>query len=370
MNKLIFALALILSTAIFAAEPAAPDTEPVEIAQPDEPVTLSTFYESLSPHGTWVEHPTYGWVWQPRVVLTDAEWRPYCHEGRWVWTNHGWYWESNYRWGWAAFHYGRWCRHDRLHWIWVPDCTWGPSWVNWRECDTHLGWAPLPPECRFEAGVGFSYRSKRVEFGFDFGLVDVDFTFVPSHTFLEVKLWRHRCAPREVRRFYNRTVIHNTYIVNNTTIINNGCSKTVIERRTNRKIDEVKVVNSTKRGERRTKEGIAAYRPEVKNAAPRDPRQVEERRKERQQQRNTIKQPEQRPERAAPPVREHREPKVKREPRQQPEQRVREHREPKVRREPRQPEQRPAPRIKEQREERRELKQPERKQKQKNQEDR
>lgn len=320
MKKLIFVLVLILSPILLSAEPDAPDAAPVEVDQPDEPVTLSTFYESLAPHGTWVQDPTYGWVWQPRVLLTDAEWRPYCHEGRWVWTNHGWYWESNYRWGWAAFHYGRWARHATLHWIWVPDCTWGPSWVNWRECDSHLGWAPLPPECRFEAGVGFSYRGRNVEFGFDFGLVDIDFTFVPCHTFLEVNLWRHRCGHREVRRIYHTTVIHNTYVVKrgvkNIIIINNGCSKTVIEKRTNRKIKEVTIHSSKNRGERHTKNGISTYRPEVKNAAPRDPRQVEQKRKERQQQRNnSIRQPEQRPERVAPPVREHREPKAKREPR-------------------------------------------------------
>src|SRR5439155_23110527 len=30
-------------------------------------------------------------------------------------------------------------------WVWVPDTTWGPSWVDWRFGGGYVGWAPLPP---------------------------------------------------------------------------------------------------------------------------------------------------------------------------------------------------------------------------------
>ena len=67
----------------------------------------------------------------------------------------GWYWMSDYSWGWAPFHYGRWFHHARFGWCWMPDTVWGPSWVTWRYSDDYCGWAPLPPGAIYRAGVGF-----------------------------------------------------------------------------------------------------------------------------------------------------------------------------------------------------------------------
>src|SRR5262245_15766044 len=75
------------------------------------------FYAPLTPHGGWVEVDTYGRCWRPARVAVD--WQPYC-EGRWVWTDCGWYWESSEPWGWACYHYGRWYYHPVHHWIWIP----------------------------------------------------------------------------------------------------------------------------------------------------------------------------------------------------------------------------------------------------------
>ncbi|MCX7916289.1 MAG: hypothetical protein N3A53_08330, partial [Verrucomicrobiae bacterium] len=47
--------------------------------------------------------------------------------------------------GWAVFHYGRWYYDDYYGWIWIPDRIWGPAWVEWRETETYVGWAPLLP---------------------------------------------------------------------------------------------------------------------------------------------------------------------------------------------------------------------------------
>src|SRR5579862_5507768 len=73
---------------------------------------LSFFYESLAPHGTWHQAEKYGWVWQPEVVLSENDWRPYDNNGHWIWTDDGWFWVSDYDWGWAPFHYGRWSYDD------------------------------------------------------------------------------------------------------------------------------------------------------------------------------------------------------------------------------------------------------------------
>lgn len=100
------------------------------------------FYAPLTPHGGWVEIDTYGRCWQPSGIA--VEWRPYC-SGEWVWTDHGWYWESDEPWAWACYHYGRWVYHPRHHWVWVPGVEWAPAWVTWRVGGGYVGWAPLPP---------------------------------------------------------------------------------------------------------------------------------------------------------------------------------------------------------------------------------
>ena len=71
---------------------------------------------------------------------------PYWTNGRWVFTDYGWTWESDWNWGWAPFHYGRWAMVQPRGWCWVPGTLWGPAWVAWRVGRTNVGWAPLPPQ--------------------------------------------------------------------------------------------------------------------------------------------------------------------------------------------------------------------------------
>ena len=87
------------------------------------------FFDDLAPYGDWIHSPDYGWVWRPRAV--PSGWRPYT-DGRWVWTDDGWTWLSDWDWGWAPFHYGRWYYDDGYDWVWVPGLTWAPAWVAWR----------------------------------------------------------------------------------------------------------------------------------------------------------------------------------------------------------------------------------------------
>lgn len=92
-----------------SAPPAAsPVVSTVAAAPADAPQEVAQFYSSLSPYGTWYQVPSHGWVWQPSVVVVNNTWAPYYHGGRWVWSDWGWYWTSDYSWGWAPFHYGRW----------------------------------------------------------------------------------------------------------------------------------------------------------------------------------------------------------------------------------------------------------------------
>lgn len=117
----------------------------------DTNVSVSFFYDDLSPHGHWVEHRQYGTVWIP--ASAGPEWQPYSY-GRWVWTSdYGWYWDSDEEFGWATYHYGRWILTSDYGWVWVPDDVWGPAWVDWRYSEGYVGWAPMPPEYRWRNGA-------------------------------------------------------------------------------------------------------------------------------------------------------------------------------------------------------------------------
>ena len=258
-----------------APEAALPPGQPVEQAVSATPIINNTYYfqEVLAPYGSWVQVESYGWCWQPTVAVVDSGWRPYCHRGRWVWTDCGWYWQSDYSWGWAAFHYGRWHQFPNRGWCWMPDTVWGPAWVSWRYTDSHCGWAPLPPAAHYSAGVGFTYRHARVGVGFDFGLPAEHYVFVGNAHLHDRHPYRHVTYPRREESIYrNSTVINNYVTGNNHTIINRGIDRERIAAVTKREIRKVpmqEVALTPGRGVRPDKftpdgTALAVYRPEFR----------------------------------------------------------------------------------------------------------
>lgn len=110
-------------------------------AQAQEPID---FRAALEGYGHWIRHPRWGEVWIPDERGQD--WQPY-RVGHWVFTDEwGWYWDSDEDFGWVTYHYGRWLLDRDLGWIWRPDDEWAPAWVNWRQGDDFVGWAPQPPD--------------------------------------------------------------------------------------------------------------------------------------------------------------------------------------------------------------------------------
>ena len=122
-------------------------------ARAESEVSFQFFYDTLSPLGEWVQVGDYGECWHPSNV--DEDWSPYT-DGYWSYTDAGWTWVSYEDWGGVCYHYGRWVRTDDVGWCWVPDYEWGPAWVSWRNNDTAVGWAPLPPAAHWRSSVGFS----------------------------------------------------------------------------------------------------------------------------------------------------------------------------------------------------------------------
>ena len=80
-----------------------------------------------------------------RSTLVGDDFAPYATSGHWILTEYGWTWISDFGWGWAPFHYGRWLALAGRGWCWMPGTTWGPAWVSWRAGGGYVGWAPLPP---------------------------------------------------------------------------------------------------------------------------------------------------------------------------------------------------------------------------------
>lgn len=107
--------------------------------------SYDVFYDTLEPYGRWVLTEDNGWVWTPYPDVVGADFYPYYTGGRWVVVDGEWTWASDWDWGWAPFHYGRWYRDGRHGWAWIPGHAWAPAWVRWHRAGGRVAWRPLPP---------------------------------------------------------------------------------------------------------------------------------------------------------------------------------------------------------------------------------
>lgn len=252
MKSLIVSAALALMFTASAAE--ARDDEENFASVPE--VHVGFFYEALAPYGEWIETEPGLYVWRPLNVYEG--WRPYL-EGRWVWTEYGWYWMSYEPFGWATFHYGRWYDDSFYGWVWIPDDVWGPAWVDWRYSDEYIGWAPLPPYARFSITIGIRYTRPWV--------APIHYwSFVACNSF-GGDISYQRIAPVEhVRRIIGFTRPAGMYEVDRDRVINRGVDREVVEQRTDRRFERIEVRNAREfRGERYVRgdatERIEVYRP-------------------------------------------------------------------------------------------------------------
>lgn len=224
-------------------------------------VSLQTFYDELTPYGTWIQDPQYGYVWRPDV--DQNEFRPYYTNGRWAMTEYGNTWVSNYDWGWAPFHYGRWVINSYRQWIWLPDTTWGPAWVDWRSGDGYYGWAPMAPSININLSFGRRYAVP--EFCWNF----IPQASIYINTFPRYDYGRNNVYIR------NTTIINNTYVYNRRSYYG-GPRIEDIRRATNRDVTVYRYAQSNRPGAGRVGgREVSIYRPrpsrdvDNRSAAPR-----------------------------------------------------------------------------------------------------
>ena len=247
------------------------------VAPPPGDLNISFFYESLYPYGNWLDIDGE-WCWQPNAAVISPDWAPYCRYGHWMDSDWGWCWVSDYSWGWAPFHYGRWFHHRRHGWCWVPDTEWGPAWVAWRRGNDYCGWAPLPPRTRYVNHEGFYFGISRAGVDFEFNLTMSDYFFVPTSHFCDPHPWVYRVPSVRQEEVFRRTAfIRNSYGFEHNHIINRGVPVEDVSRASNRPIRPITIVHddlkpgaAIHRGMTRENR-LVIYKPTIAPTAPKNP---------------------------------------------------------------------------------------------------
>lgn len=163
--------------------------------------SVDVFYDQLSPHGVWVDDGNVGQVFIP----DDNNYVPY-RNGRWEATDVGFVWISDEPHAWATTHYGRWYFSNEFgRWVWMPDTTWGPAWVEWNESGSDFGWAPLAPD----VVVSYGYETP----------ID-SWHYCPSQRVLDPYVTRYyqprervRAIHRQARPIVSYTTYNNTRVI-------------------------------------------------------------------------------------------------------------------------------------------------------------
>jgi hypothetical protein len=215
-------------------------------------VSLQVFYDELQPYGNWMNYGSFGYVWVPNV---DRDFTPYATNGYWINTEYGNTWVSDYAWGWAPFHYGRWFYDDFHGWIWIPGTEWAPAWVAWRSGGGYYGWAPLMPG--FNVSVSFNYYNN---------IPHRYWNFVP-YRYITYRTVHHHCVPRpQVINIINHTTVvthhhqdsrsHRNYFT--------GPSRSEIERINREHVEVYKVSDRNRPGRSDIDRGtVSFYKPQI-----------------------------------------------------------------------------------------------------------
>jgi hypothetical protein len=221
-------------------------------------MSFGVFYDGLSGHGEWINVDGGMYAWRP--MHASADWRPY-YEGRWLWTDDGWYWDSDEPWGWATYHYGRWYYDDFYGWIWIPGYEWAPAWVEWRYGGDYVGWAPLGPYAIFNAHFGVYYARHWVTPYHYWSFVDCRYITSP-------RVHQYVYRRENNTRFIGRTRPGGSVRYDGERIVSRGPAVDHVERRGNIHVDRTPMIDVVGRDEARIRRTngqdlIGVYRPKI-----------------------------------------------------------------------------------------------------------
>ena len=216
-------------------------------------MSYQTFYDQLSPFGSWINYSGYGYVWVPQA---DAGFSPYMTAGHWEYTDMGWTWVSDYEWGWATFHYGRWF-FDAYYggWLWLPGYDWAPAWVNWGYYEGYYCWTPIGPRDYVNGRWGY-------------GNYEHQWNCLPrehmGEPFISRYMTTNNVINHDRRDFESRVTIINNTNVYNRSVFNAGPKVEEVERVVNHPINRTVINASAKPGKTEIHGNtINIYRPAV-----------------------------------------------------------------------------------------------------------
>ncbi|HET7453330.1 MAG TPA: DUF6600 domain-containing protein [Thermoanaerobaculia bacterium] len=244
----------VLLLVVFAAALGAARPAPAAVG-----VSVSFFYDELSPYGRWATVGGYGDCWIPSHVAVG--WAPYT-DGQWIYTDYGWTWVSYDPWGGDPYHYGSWAWEDPYGWVWIPGTVWGPAWVTWCYSDAYVGWAPLPPT------VSISYAGYA---GPPIVVSEARYVFVPTSHFAGVRVSSVRLPVQQNATIFPRVQKMTAYSVSHGIVVNRGPSVTRVEQAAHARIPRSPISEAKARPVSLSEAGVQRGR-RVGIAAPADVR--------------------------------------------------------------------------------------------------
>jgi hypothetical protein len=252
------------------------DVDEKDFTESDEDlsaVDYKEFYEQLEPHGEWVQvlpeeiglkpntayyesplrkmnsatdasgktdvNAGLVYVWKPSAGLSantgasgqSQQYVPYTN-GQWINTDAGWYFKAPTPVEETTSHYGRWVNSPTAGWLWVPGKVWAPAWVDWKQDDSHISWAPLPPSVYV---VNNTMSAPVIE--------ESSYVIVERKYFMEPAVYKHNKVYYDngerimVSRFRNTEGI----VIINNAIVNRGPDVSIFEALFGRPIEIVKI---------------------------------------------------------------------------------------------------------------------------------
>ena len=94
---------------------------------------FDTALKLLNPYGTWSK---IGGKW----AYTPSDHQAPYTDGRWLYTEFGWYWKGRLPHSWITEHYGYWKYGADKVWSWYPGAYWLPEIVEIRATTKYIGW--------------------------------------------------------------------------------------------------------------------------------------------------------------------------------------------------------------------------------------
>ena len=201
-------------------------------------ITVSDLLGIKDAHASSTANAGMVFVWKPSVELAVTPptvsvpvYVPYTN-GQWINTDAGWYFKARTPVEETVSHYGRWVNTPAAGWLWVPGRVWAPAWVDWKQNDNYVSWAPLPPPANLVKGV-LSVPQ----------IAENNYVTINRKFFLEPDVYKYNTIYYEkgIINPFSSMVRTDGIVVINNTIINKGPDVKIIQQVYGRNIEEVKI---------------------------------------------------------------------------------------------------------------------------------